>query len=128
MLSLLAPLFVLASLASATNASSKTCKDYTLPLTITAGSYIWGLPNITNNYDITTFTNNLSRWDANVTFAPISGFKNTTINVEISGTFCQPKGGNVSTVVIATHGLGFDRRCASCHMMAEWHWHWKTDE
>lgn len=91
------------------NSSPKTCKEYTIPLTITAGTYIWGLPNLTTNYDVTAFTNNLSRWDANVTFHPVSGFENTTLDVEISGTFCAPTNGDASTVLIATHGLGFDR-------------------
>ncbi|KAF8861502.1 alpha/beta-hydrolase [Acephala macrosclerotiorum] len=91
------------------NTSPKTCKEYTIPLTITSGTYIWGLPNLTTNYDATEFTNNLSRWDANETFHPISGFENTTLNVEISGTFRAPTNGEASTVLIATHGLGFDR-------------------
>ncbi|CZR53610.1 uncharacterized protein PAC_03490 [Phialocephala subalpina] len=109
----LIPLF-LTPLATATptashNTSPKTCKEYTIPLTITAGTYIWGLPNLTTNYDATAFTNNLSRWDANETFHPISGFENATLNVEISGSFCAPTSGEASTVLIATHGVGFDR-------------------
>ncbi|KAE8447325.1 hypothetical protein EG329_010883 [Mollisiaceae sp. DMI_Dod_QoI] len=110
MFSILVPLLLLTPFASTTAIPlPKTCREYTIPVTVTAGTYVWGLPNLTTNYDAATFTTELARWDANVTFHPISGFVNTTGSYEISGTFCAPTKGESSTVLIATHGLGFDR-------------------
>ncbi|PVH80876.1 alpha/beta-hydrolase [Cadophora sp. DSE1049] len=89
---------------------TKICKDYVLPLTVTSGNYIWGLPILETDYDVTTFTTNLSRWDANVTFHPVSGFlAQVTASYKIAGTFCAPTKGPSKTVLLASHGLGFDR-------------------
>jgi hypothetical protein len=62
------------------NHATKICKDYTIPRTgmVTSGNYQWGLPDLITNYDATTFTTQLARWDANVTLNPISGFGNAT--------------------------------------------------
>ncbi|KAH9205469.1 Alpha/Beta hydrolase protein [Leptodontidium sp. 2 PMI_412] len=111
MLSILALSPLLASLAFAhPREETKICKDYVLPVTITSGAYVWGLPTLDTDYDVTTFTANLSRWDANVTFHPISGFSpQVTASYKIAGTFCAPAKGNSKTVLLASHGLGFDR-------------------
>jgi len=90
----------------------KTCKDYTLPITTTTLNFIWGLPELETNYDATTFTTNLSTWNAATTFNPISGAAEATADYKISGTFCAPTKGGSETVLLATHGLGFDRRFA----------------
>ena len=63
-----------------------------------------------NNYNVTTVTTNIARWDANVTLSPISGASPVTIQYEISGAFCSPPRGGDGTLLIATHGFGFDRR------------------
>jgi hypothetical protein len=94
----------------AANQVLKTCQDYNLPLTITSGNYIWGLPDLVTNFDATTFTTNLARWDANVTLKPISGYGNVTADYIISGTFCSPVKAGSGTVLLASHGFGFDRR------------------
>jgi hypothetical protein len=103
-------LFVLGFVAALPTTSTKTCKDYKIALNITSKDYTWGLPLNENDYDITTITTNIARWDANVTLNPISGVAPVTALYEISGTFCSPSGGGDGTVLIATHGFGFDRR------------------
>jgi len=108
MQSILAISLLCATLVAA-NQASKICKDYTIPLTVTSGNYQWGLPDLTTNYDATTFTTNLARWDANVTLNPISGYGNATTDYKISGTFCSPVKGGSGTVLLASHGFGFDR-------------------
>lgn len=63
-----------------------------------------------DNFDITTFTTNLARWDANVTLDPISGYTPAANSqYKISGSFCHPINGGSGTVLVATHGFGFDR-------------------
>lgn len=113
MLSSLALSYLFASLAFAhPREETKICRDYVLPVTVTSGNYVWGLPTLETNYDVVTFTANLSRWDANVTFHPVSGFHpNVTASYKIAGTFCAPAKGDSKTVLLASHGLGFDRTC-----------------
>jgi hypothetical protein len=103
-------LFSLGFAAASPITPTKSCKDYKIPLTVSSFDYTWGLPPNENNYDITTITTNIARWDANVTLNPISGASPVTIQYEILGTFCSPSGGGDGTVLIATHGFGFDRR------------------
>jgi hypothetical protein len=109
MLSILAFSLFCSTLVAA-NQATKVCKDYTIPLTVTSGNYQWGLPDLITNYDATTFTTNLATWDANVTLHPISGYGNVTADYTISGTFCSPVKPGSGTVLLASHGFGFDRR------------------
>ena len=88
---------------------TKSCQDYTIPITVSSVNYIWGLPDLFTNYDATAFTTNISRWDASTTLNPISGGAYQTVSYEISGTFCSPTKGGSETVLLATHGVGFDR-------------------
>ena len=89
---------------------AKICKEYTLPIATNTINFIWGLPQLQTNYDVTTFNTNLGRWDANVTLNPISGGGPANGSYKISGTFCSPTNGGSGTVLVATHGFGFDRR------------------
>ncbi|KAH7370902.1 Alpha/Beta hydrolase protein [Rhexocercosporidium sp. MPI-PUGE-AT-0058] len=99
---------------------TKICKDYVLSVTVTSGNYVWGLPTLETDYDVTTFTANLSRWDANITFHPISGFSpNVTAGYKIAGTFCAPTKGDSKTVLLASHGLGFNRNYWSPEIQPE---------
>jgi hypothetical protein len=90
--------------------SFKQCKDHVLPITTTTKNYIWALPELSTNYDATALTTDLGRWDANVTFAPVVTAAEATATYEISGTFCAPSSGGSGTVLLASHGFGFDRR------------------
>src|SRR4051794_40274755 len=73
--------------------SHKSCRDYTLPFTTNSSNLIWGFPELHDDYDATAFTNDLSRWDANVTFKPVSGIAQAIASYKISGTFCSPTSG-----------------------------------
>jgi hypothetical protein len=110
MLSSVIVLLTLSFAAADPITSTKCCKDYKIPLNVSSLDYTWVLPPNENNYDVTTVTKNIARWDANVTLNPISGASPVTIQYEISGTFCSPQGGGDGAVLIATHGFGFDRR------------------
>ena len=110
MLSTVVILLALSFAAANPITSTKSCKDYKIPLAISSLDYTWVLPSNENNYDFTTVTTNIARWDANVTLNPISGASPVTIQYEILGTFCSPPGGGDGTVLIAIHGFGFDRR------------------
>ncbi|KAG4434041.1 hypothetical protein IFR05_010463 [Cadophora sp. M221] len=121
MLSTIALYPLLATLALAhPREETKICKDHVLPITVTSGTYLWGLPTLDTDYDVTTFTANLSRWDSNVTFHPISGFTPAvTASYKIAGTFCSPAKGGSKTVLLASHGLGFDRNYWSPEIQPE---------
>ena len=94
--------------------SSKICKDYKIPLTIRSENYIFALPTFKNNYDVTDFWTDFASRTAERDFHPFaaSGRKNHTATYTIAGTFCEPrdKGAkNRKTVLLATHGLNFNR-------------------
>ena len=110
MLSSVVVLLALSFAAANPITSTKSCKDCKIPLTVSSLDYTWGLPPNENNYNVTTVTTNIARWDANVTLSPISGASPVTIQYEISGAFCSPPRGGDGTLLIATHGFGFDRR------------------
>lgn len=90
------------------------CLDYQIPVTTQTEALIWGLPKFTTNYDASAFILSLIRRPSpTIPFTPFSGSKNVTGNYTIGATFCSPKeskDGHEKTVLLATHGLGFDRR------------------
>lgn len=89
---------------------SRSCKEYTLPIKVTSANRIWTYPPFKNNFDVADWQTNMDRWDANVSYTPIS---NTTVTeteaYTISGTFCSPARGGNGVVILATHGGGYDR-------------------
>jgi len=95
----------------------KKCTDYTIPLTITSNNLVFGFPKFQNNFDVADFVDTLTSRNtttADSTVAPTR--ENVTATYTISGTFCTPAGGPVrgkKTVLLATHGLGFDRSYVS---------------
>ncbi|KAK6859701.1 hypothetical protein PG995_003337 [Apiospora arundinis] len=111
-----------ASGATSSPRSSKTmelmgdCVDYQIPVTTRTEALIWGLPKFTTNFDASAFILSLIRRQSvppTLPFTPFKGSKNVTGNYTIGATFCSPKnstGGHEKTVLLATHGLGYDRR------------------
>lgn len=92
--------------------SNGVCKDYKISTTITYTAMPWAVPHFTNNYDVAAIEFNSS---AKGGFkSPLYGSpRNATQTFETAATFCKPKalkGGNETTVLVATHGIGFDRR------------------
>ncbi|KAF2118209.1 Alpha/Beta hydrolase protein [Lophiotrema nucula] len=93
--------------------SNGNCEDYTVKESITSPNLHWAYPIFKDNYDVAGFLFNMTRKDRATTFVPFDGIQNVTDTYEVSGTFCSPKtlrGGKEKTVLVATHGLGYDRR------------------
>ncbi|KAF2496778.1 alpha/beta-hydrolase [Lophium mytilinum] len=90
------------------------CVDYTVKQEITSTNYIWALEKFKSNFDTIDFITDIARKDSKTAFHPVrSNTKNETKTYEVSATFCSPKkatAGKVNTVLLATHGLGYDRR------------------
>jgi hypothetical protein len=57
------------------------------------------------------FVNDLTRRDTNTTFSPFADVKNVTASYTIGATICIPRksSGNDKTLLLASHGLGYDR-------------------
>lgn len=63
-----------------------------------------------DDYDITVFNTALGRRNNSYAFQPFSaGTVTETATYTISGTFCELIGGGNGTVLLATHGGGYDR-------------------
>ena len=91
------------------------CFDYQIPVTTETEAFIWGLPEFSTNYDASNFYASLIRRTTGpeiIPFEPYSGRKNVTGHYTIGATFCSPKhsSSHDKTVLLATPGLGFDRR------------------
>ncbi|KAK5045486.1 hypothetical protein LTR84_009104 [Exophiala bonariae] len=90
------------------------CTDYTITEQTNSSDAIWGLPKFQTNFDIAYFLFNSTRKDSQVsTVPPISGYQNRTNNYTVSATFCSPQkpgSSKETTVLVATHGLGYDGR------------------
>jgi hypothetical protein len=69
---------------------------------------------VQNNFDVVDLVTDLARKDSSVVFHPVSRVENATAEYTINGTFCSPKKllgkGRERTVLLATHGIGYDGR------------------
>lgn len=104
-------LFLLQYFASATVLKpEKSCMDYKVPATVSSSNYVFA-PSFEDDYQLVDFITDLTSRD-NSTFNPFTGQKNQTKSYIISGTYCTPKGNSdhKSTLLLLSHGLGFDRR------------------
>ncbi|ORY10956.1 Alpha/Beta hydrolase protein, partial [Clohesyomyces aquaticus] len=93
--------------------SNGICTDYNIAQEVTSSNSIWALPKFENNFDIAALNFNVTRKDAATTFAPFPTAQNVTRSYGISATFCSlktKKSGKEKTVLVATHGLLYDRR------------------
>jgi pimeloyl-ACP methyl ester carboxylesterase len=96
--------------------SNGICTDFTITKTVTALNYPFALPKWKNNYDVAGFLESLARKpakDPKDAFVPLGKPSNLTQTHTIFATFCSPKHtkkGKESTVLVATHGLGYDGR------------------
>jgi hypothetical protein len=97
--------------------SVKTCKDLTIRVVVSFNNFVIDTLPFENNFDATEFTTAVSaRTSATGPFDPIVGFKNfTDQSYDIAATFCRPTESceHEKTVLLATHGFGFDRRYSS---------------
>ena len=95
--------------------SNGNCVDYTIDTKVSFPSLTWGYPKWKDDYDVAAFLFNMTSKDAGTgAFKPFGDgtTKNVTESYKISATFCSPKTakGKESTVLLATHGGGYDRR------------------
>jgi hypothetical protein len=91
------------------------CVDYTILTNVTFPSLTYVYPIWKDDHDVAAFLFNMSTKDAaKGSFQPYgSTVNNVTTTYSISATFCSPKSknGKENTVLVATHGGGYDRRC-----------------
>lgn len=99
-----------AALAAGTEAA--TCRNLTLPVSVSARTGIFNLAVPMSNLDVTTLQLNITQQGRNFTQTVLTGYNTTTGNYNISGTFCMPD--NMTSTAtpnlqILTHGIGFDK-------------------
>ncbi|KAK5946190.1 hypothetical protein PMZ80_000331 [Knufia obscura] len=88
----------------------KSCQRYTLPLNITSLNLKWALEPLETNEGAAAYNTQTGRRDAQSVFHPVTlPTTPETAIYTISGTFCQPTSGGNGTVLLATHGGGYDR-------------------
>lgn len=105
----LAALLAPTSARAVSSSSTKTCTELKIPLTVTSENWIWALPKFSNNYDVADFISNVESRTAGRDFVPVSGLVNQTASYTIAATICTPKGPSNKNLLLATHGLNFDR-------------------
>ncbi|KAF2099701.1 alpha/beta-hydrolase [Rhizodiscina lignyota] len=87
------------------------CIDYEIPVVVSTKGVEWIGPKRTDNYGLIDFVFlSSTRPEANFT-PPVTGPVDINGTYTISGTFCSPKTKceHSNTVLLATHGLGYDR-------------------
>ncbi|KAK4198394.1 alpha/beta-hydrolase [Triangularia verruculosa] len=107
---------VVASLLGAANAGvPKTCSDYRIPISITSNNAVFGLRPFKSDFDVAEFVTTIASHTPEISSSVLSPFTvNATETFTISATFCRPghekpDPKRENTVLIATHGLNFDR-------------------
>lgn len=103
-----------ASLALLTShAAAKSCRNITIPVTVSARTGIFNIDVPSTNLEATTFAQNLTRQGGNFTDQALTGYQTTSGTYQISTQFCQPDQSNLTnpTLQILTHGIGFDKTC-----------------
>ncbi|KEF53280.1 uncharacterized protein A1O9_10728 [Exophiala aquamarina CBS 119918] len=89
---------------------TKSCKEYTIPLKVISENLKWALGEFESNEDMVEFSAASGRRDASTTFHPFTlPTLSETAIYTISGTYCEPVGEGDGTVILATHGAGYDR-------------------
>lgn len=106
---------LLASVVSLCTADSTpqeaVCTDYSITVRATADLSTFAGPKWTDNNELTQFIIDVNGRIPNLP-SPFNGDQNVTSDYKIGATFCTPRDAhakNAKTVLLATHGLGFDR-------------------
>lgn len=93
--------------------ANKSCKKFKIPVTVDSTNLVYAAPHFKTNFDIADFIDTIGSRSAPDPSGAFSGTKNVTATYEIGATFCTPAKGHKDThkdtVLIATHGLNFDR-------------------
>lgn len=90
------------------------CTDYIITQEVTAPVPVFGREPFESNLDVAELLINMTRISTD-DYTPSAwvGYETATRNYTISGTFClpkEPKDGKETTVLLATHGIMYDRR------------------
>lgn len=95
------------------SAAAKQCVNFTVPVTISARTGVFGnSQTLETNLDATYFAQNMTEQGQNYTAAAFTGFQTTAGTYNISAKYCVPSFSNASGVnalQILTHGIGFDK-------------------
>jgi hypothetical protein len=90
------------------------CTEYSIPVNITAALYNFNASEWTGNNELTQFViGNVGRGPKGP--SPLNGPQNETAQYTISAPFCTPQhkdAAHAKTVILASHGFGFDRLSA----------------
>ena len=92
--------------------TSGHCTSFTISETVTSDNHIWDGAKFHSDFDVAAWNFNVSLQN-NDKLLGFSRVVTQTKTYELSATFCRPKNtskGKSETVLIATHGLGFDSR------------------
>ncbi|ORY18959.1 Alpha/Beta hydrolase protein [Clohesyomyces aquaticus] len=104
--------------------SNGICRDVTINEEVTWTKAIWGLPKPKDNFDIVALRISEGALDGAAEIHPFSKIETAMNTYSLTGTFCTPsskKDGKEKTVLLASHGGGYDRRYwASSYKPAEY--------
>lgn len=92
--------------------ANAACHDYVIPVKVTSENYQWTGPRWNDDYELIDFLAVASSRPSAGFPLPFGNRTEETGSYKIAGTFCAPKkrGPKSKTVLVATHGLGGDRR------------------
>lgn len=89
------------------------CTDFDITKTVTSAQFGFAPPRFKDNYDVVGFLESVASSAKKPAFKPlVSPTKPTIKGYTVSATFCTPKHkkGKETTVLVATSGLGYDKR------------------
>lgn len=88
------------------------CQDQDVTITSTGSKYPWIAPKWTNDSGLIDFVSDAIIRSGAPSSPPVGAPVNETATYTISGTYCTPRkqGNKSSTLLLATHGLSYDRR------------------
>lgn len=86
----------------------RTCKEFTIPIRISARLGVFPEIPAKGNLEVTAFSENFAQQGRNYSASILQGYKTVGGKYEISAKYCHP---NVigSTIQILSHGIGFDK-------------------
>ncbi|KAH8773346.1 Alpha/Beta hydrolase protein [Hyaloscypha sp. PMI_1271] len=87
----------------------KFCFNITIPVNVTSNNFIFGLPQFSNNLDVTALNIEFNTRGVAATLNPFAGTHNETAAYQVAGTYCRPSHNKPSTLLLATHGATLDR-------------------
>lgn len=90
-------------------ASARSCRDISVPVSISSRNAEFDLQPLLTEIDTTEFFLGLSRQGTNLTDTLLSGYHTVKGTYKLAATYCEPDSGPGHTLQILTHGIGFDR-------------------